>query len=195
MAKQLVSEQLRRAARLAHETGVKDVEQWCRLELGGYLNSNPAMNAKIVVPEYRSVTGQHADIYGRILTLPANLNFVAETRLRNGVEELEELAASRDIVVIHDPKMCELIKDHLGVEVYSFRFSRVHLVGVLSAIRDHLDEKSRSLKAKPKFFSSHSPARQEDEIIELKPNVAGIGINLRALWRSITAGRKPAGGA
>lgn len=194
MAKKIaVSEQLRKLSRQAHEVGAKDVEQWCRLELGGYLSSNPAMSERITVPEYRSVTGQHADIYGRILTLPSDLSFVAETRLRNGVEELEELADSRDVVVIHDPRMCELIKEHLDVEIYSFRFSRIHLVGVLSAIRNNLDEKSRGLK--PKAGSSSAPVRAEEEIIEIKPNIGGIGINLRALWRSITAGRKPAGGA
>lgn len=194
MAKKIaVSEQLRKLSRQAHEVGAKDVEQWCRLELGGYLSFNPAMSERITVPEYRSVTGQHADIYGRILALPSNLSFVAETRLRNGVEELEELADSRDVVVIHDPRMCELINEHLGVEAYSFRFSRIHLVGVLSAIRNNLDEKSRGLK--PKASSSPAITRPEEEIVELKPNFAGIGINLRALWRSITAGRNPAGGA
>lgn len=193
MKKAAISGQLRKLSRIAHEAGAKDIEQWCRLELGGYWNSNSAMNAKIVVPEYRSVTGQHADIYGRILALPSNLSFVAEMRLRHGVEELEELAASRDVVVIHDPKMCELIKEHLGVEVYSFRFSRVHLVGVLSAIRDELEEKSRGLKSKPTSKPLPSNPKPEEEIIELKPNFAGIGINLRALWRKMAAGRKPAG--
>lgn len=175
-----VSTRLREAALLAREAGAVEVEHWCRLELGGYFKSNSAMSSAITVPEYRSVVGQHADIYGRILSLPSNLSFVGETRLRNGVEELEELAASRDTVVIHDSKMCEMIKEHLDVEVYSFRFSRVHLVGVLSSIRDELDAKIHGLKPAKQPLGK---ALRDEEIIELKPNFVGIGINLRALWR------------
>ena len=177
-----LSKELRDAAKYARDIGAKTFERWCLLELGGYFASNPAMDAKVTVPEYRTVVGQHVDIYGRSLVLPANLAFVGETRLRNGVEELEELAGTRDTVVIHDPRMCELIKDYLKVEVYSFRFSRVNLVGVFSAIRNRLDVELHNLKP-----SNPRPrtVKADDEIFELKPNVYGIGINLRALWRSL----------
>ena len=140
------------------------------------------MTDEIVVPEYRTVVGQHADIYGRVLMLPANLSFMNETRLRNGVEEMEALATSRDVVTIHDPHMCELIDQHLKVHVDVFRFSSVHLTGVLSAIRTELEDRLQALGPKIRHGDSVA-ADPGDEILELRPNLYGIGINLRALWR------------
>lgn len=174
---------LRKASHLAHETGAKDLERWLRLELGGYYSSNSAMEKSTVVPEYRTVVGEHADLFGRTLVVPADLSFVAETRLRNGVEELESLMASRHTVVIHDPSMCELIRKHLKVEVYSFRFSAIHLRGVLSAIRTEVEIKLRELKSTVVHEKSASTG---DEIFQLRPNFHGIGVDLRALWRNWT---------
>jgi hypothetical protein len=177
-----LSRSLGKAGRLAHSLGFKDLDRWCRLELGGYLASNPAMSEDIVVPEYRTVVGQHAEIYGRILMLPSDLSFVNETRLRNGVEELEALVGSRHTVVIHDPHTCDLIREHLQVEVYSFRFSSVNLRGIISAIRMELVDKIQKLKTYEGIESTTLPQKNED-ILELRPNIYGIGINLRALWK------------
>jgi hypothetical protein len=152
---------LRKAGHLAYEAGVKELERWLRLELGGYYNSNSAMEKSTVVP--------------------ADLSFVNETRLRNGVEELESLMASRNTVMIHDPDMCELIRKHLNIEVYSFRFSTIHLKGVLSAIRTEVETKLRKLKLTTIHEKSTSTG---DEIFQLRPNFHGIGVDLRALWRS-----------
>jgi hypothetical protein len=172
---------LRKAGHLAYEAGVKELERWLRLELGGYYNSNSAMEKSTVVPEYRTVAGEHADVFGRTLVVPADLSFVNETRLRNGVEELESLMASRNTVMIHDPDMCELIRKHLNIEVYSFRFSTIHLKGVLSAIRTEVETKLRKLKLTTIHEKSTSTG---DEIFQLRPNFHGIGVDLRALWRS-----------
>jgi hypothetical protein len=179
-----LSRSLGTAGRLAHRLGFKDLDRWCRLELGGYLASNPAMTEDIVVPEYRTVVGQHTDIYGRVLMLPSDLAFVNETRLRNGIEELEALEASRHTVVIHEPHICDLIREHLKVEVYSFRFSSIYLRGITSAIRMELVEKLQKLGADEEIESRTLPTKTE-EILELRPNIYGIGINLRLLWKRL----------
>jgi len=173
---------LGKALRLASRAGIKELDRWCRLELGGYFASNPAMGEDIVVPEYRTVVGQHADIFGRVLVLPSDIAFVNETRLRNGIEELEALESSRDTVAIHDPHTCELIRKHLGVEMYAFRFSSVHLKGVLSAIRMELVARLQRIHTSV-AKEDLTLAGQGEEILEIRPNFCGIGINLRALWR------------
>jgi len=178
----LLSTALRKTLHLAQRSSQKDIERWCKLELGGYFASNPAMGEDIVVPEYRTVVGQHYDIFGRILMLQSDLEFINETRLRNGVEELEALVNTREMVIIHDSHMCDLIKQHLKVEVYSFRFSSVTLTGVLSAIRIELAEKLEKLN-KLHIIKDLQVKGKNEEILELRPNFHGIGINLRALWR------------
>jgi hypothetical protein len=182
-----LGERLRKASWVAHESGARELEQWLQLELGGYLASNSAMRKDVVVPEYRTVVGQHADLYGRVLVVPAKLSFVNETRLRNGIEELEALAASRDIVAIHDPNMCDLIQKHLKVEVYSFRFSAIHLKGVLSAIRTEFESRLRKINSpqRPK----DSSAQGSQEILILRPNLHGLGIDLRALWKRMSGSK------
>jgi hypothetical protein len=143
------------------------------------------MTEETVVPEYRGVVGQHADIYGRVLVLPPDFAFVGETRLRYGIEELEVLARTRDTVMVHDPHMCELIRRHLKVDVYSFRFSAVHLTGIFAAIRDALRQRLNTLEAASIVAKTAQSATEPDpeQILQLKPNFHGVGIDLRALWR------------
>ncbi len=166
---------LRWASREEHE----ELARWCSLELGGYFDSNPAMGEDIEVPSYRSVAGQHSDLYGRPLVLETKLSFINETRLRNGVEELAHLASKKDDVSIHDPSMCEMIREHLEVEVYTFTFSATHLVGILSAIRMELDRRL------DEFAPEVLVLPGTDDVFLLKPNFHGIGIDLRALWRRL----------
>ncbi len=177
-----VSKAVAKGLRIAQSDGVPAFADWCRLELGGYLASNPAMNERVIVPEYRTVVGQHGDIYGRVLILPAELAFIGETRLRNGIEELETLARTRETVVIHDPHMCDLIRRHLDMDVYSFRFSSVHLTGILTAIREQLRESLAKIEGLAQSGATTSQI-PDDEILQLKPNFHGIGIDLRAAWR------------
>lgn len=180
-----VSKAVASGLRIAEATDASDLAKWCRLELAGYLASNPAMSEEVVVPEYRAVVGQHADIYGRVLVLEPDLSFIGVTRLRNGIEELEILAQTRETVMIHDPHMCGLIRQYLNVDVYSFRFSAVHLTGVCSAVREELRQRIMTLERAlndSKSVTAHPPVDAE-EILELRPNLYGIGINLRALWR------------
>src|SRR5687768_5981321 len=111
---------LTQAMRLAREAGDIELGRWCRLELQGYWNSNSAMNDKTNVPDYRVVAGQHFDLYGNLFVPPEGLGFLGTTWIRNGVEEIEGLISSRDMVTIHDPDVCEFIRQELNVEVYSF---------------------------------------------------------------------------
>ena len=177
------SDALRKALRLATRTGATELSRWCQLELGGYFGSNSAMGEDIIVPPYRSVVGQHKDLYGRILPLSSELSFINETRLRNGVEELEHLLSSRDTVSLHDPHMCEIIREHLKVEVFSFTFSSTHLVGILSAIRSGLESRLASVTSLDS--NDTRPAEPQEEVLMLKPNFHGLGIDLRALWRRL----------
>ena len=139
------------------------------------------MSEDITVPEYRTVVGQHRDLYGRVLQLEPDLSFVNETRLRNGVEELEHLVHTKEMVSIHDPEMCQIIRDHMKVEVFSFSFSSTHLVGVLSAIRLALSTKLSTIEAAVAAL----PPQIDKEFLMLRPNFHGIGIDFRALWRRL----------
>jgi len=173
-----VSTGLRRALRLAQRANLSDLDRWCRLELGGYWRSNQAMGEDITVPEYRTVVGQHVDIYGRVLLLQPGLEFVNETRLRNGVEELEFLAENHNVVSMQDPTMLQLIRENFHVEVNHYRFSAVHVVGILSEIRTQLAERLRGLQALP---AAEEP--RTEEVLMLRPNYHGIGIDIPALLR------------
>jgi hypothetical protein len=109
-------------------------------------------------------------------------------RLRGGVEELEGLAESRNTVVLHDAKLCELIQQHLGVEVYYFQFSATSLKGIFSAIRSEAIEKLNRLPQLPPLESAL--AKPGNEILQLRPNFYGIGFDLRAVWRKVTQSRE-----
>jgi hypothetical protein len=177
-----LSASLRKALRLAQTFCDKDLERWCRLELGGYLSTNPAMANDIVVPEYRTVVGRYNDIYGRVLLIPADLAVVSEYRLPNAVETIEALVSSRDTVTIHDPRMCELIQQHLKVQVYAFSFSSMHLRGVLSSIRLELQDRLSKYSSRETADESQFEGRAA-EVVEIRPNIYGVGVNLRALWK------------
>jgi hypothetical protein len=59
------SDALRKTLRLATNTKVDDLSRWCKLELGGYIDSNPAMGEDIIVPQYRTVIefeGQYTEL-------------------------------------------------------------------------------------------------------------------------------------
>ena len=182
-----LSKAMRAALRLVRKVGASDVERWLRLELGGYYASNSAMDEDVVVPQYRTVVGQHVDLFGRMFVVPPDLAIVNETRLRNSVEELEALKEGPDMLVVHDPHMCELIREHLQVDVHYFRFSRVHVVGILAAIQTELETKLGELNLRD--LSQRDQADDAGQaILELRPNIHGIGINLRALWKRLTRG-------
>lgn len=173
---------LEKVYRAAKSEGTADLAAWCRLELEGYFASNPAMTDNATVPEYRAVGGQDFDIFGRVFVPPDGLAFLNTTRLRYGVGELEQLAKTRDTVVISDLTICSLIREHLNAEVHSFHFSSVHLVGVMAAIRAELVDR---LPAFEDAESEPTHVAIGREIINLRPNLYGVGIDLRALWHRL----------
>jgi AbiTii len=183
-----LSKALQRTLRLARENGASELATWLQLEIGGYYDSNSAMNSSITVPKYRTIVGAHFNIYGQRLQLQHDLSFVNEMRLRDGVEALESLRDSRHTVVLQDPTMIGLIAQHLKVEVATFHFDSVELVQVLSQIRAELFSKAQVLADAP-LKKKTTKSADNAEIVMLKPNIHGIGIDLRALWRKATRGK------
>lgn len=179
---------LQRALRVAREHSDAEFEHWIRLELNGYVNTNPALTEADVVPVYRTVVGQHADDLGQVLRLTDHrMGFVNETRVRWSVPELEDLYRDGGWVSTYDPKITALIRENLGVEVTQFRFDTRQLSAVFAAIRAQLAESLEKYERRHAQSVRSVVRNSDDEIIELKPNFAGIGINLRALWRAVQA--------
>ena len=176
----------------AESKGAKDLARWVRLELFGYHSENSEMVETDVVPEYRSVTGHWSDAYGRplVLTDPKIL-FLNEVRLRNAVVELETLTPNHDdVLAISMPEEAQIINDALRVSVSNFRCSPLSLRTLLASVRGQLLDQ---LIRNEHFLSdvSRTPTGLPDkgDILQLKPNLYGIGLDLRALcrrWRTVT---------
>jgi hypothetical protein len=75
-----------------------------------------------------------------------------------------------------------MILEYLKVQVYAFRFSSVHLKGILSAIALELEGRLYALGPQTEV-DDNRVSSTEDEVLELRPNIYGIGVDLRALWR------------
>jgi AbiTii len=182
-----VSKALGRTMRLAHERGDEELARWCRLEVQGYEAGNPAMGEDITVPVYRTVVGQHQDIYGRVFLAPPELRIVNEDRLRMGAAELERLERNHKMVTVHNPTMVQLIKEHLDVDVYSFTFSAANITSILASIQTELSARLARLAPLSPVTREDVMTRAPDDILEIKPGLWGIHVNVRALWRRIRA--------
>jgi hypothetical protein len=183
-----LSKALQRTLRLAHEQGSSELATWLQLEIGGYYDTNSAMNSSITVPKYRTVVGTHFNIYGQRFQVQPELSFVNELRLREGVEVLESLRSSRQTVALQDPTMIGLIAQHLKVEVAAFQFESIELVQILTHIRAELFTRGQVLAGTTSKVTTAKRADSE-EIVMLKPNFHGIRVDLRALWRKATRGK------
>jgi len=187
-----LSDALSQVIQLSRTSSNRGLENWARLELLGYFNTNSAMTDETIVPEYRTVAGQWFDEYRRPLVLDnASLGFVNEIRLRHGVAELEGLQSARNTLTARFPEFSELIRRELGVDVSLFCFSP-HAVGaVIASIKTELHERLshtiHELFPSPALATIH----MADEILELRPNFYGVGLNLRALWRKLQSLRQP----
>ncbi len=114
------------------------------------------------------------------------LAFINETRLRMGVVELESYVGAPGVMAMPGDRHAELINEHLRVRVTTFRFSPSGVPALLASIRAQLlDKIAMCVASDSSADRTRLPGRAEndDEIIELRPNVVGIGMNLRALWR------------
>lgn len=180
-----LSKSLSKALRFAQEIKDSQLEKWIRLELHGYWNSNTSLTEEDVVPEYRTVAGFFTDDYGRqfIISDP-KLCFINETRLRFGVIEIEGMIGAKGPLAFRDPRSSRIIQENLGVEVTTFNFSPKSIPAVLEAIRTEFT--SLIISRKKKLQTSEVQVSKTDEIIQLKPNIYGIGVDLKAIWRKFT---------
>jgi len=186
------SRTLPRLLSIANTVDAPILAKWVRLELGGYLASNPAMTEDDVVPEYRAVAGTWRDDFGRMFVLrpdQADLSFVNELRLREGIAELEALATAAGPLSIRHGDFAALLKRNLDIDVSTFEFEPRSVAQVISNVRMHaLDsvcEYRDAISAIP-VDSSPGPS---NEILQLKPGVYGISLDLKALWRRVFKGR------
>jgi hypothetical protein len=146
------------------------------------------MNDNITVPKYGTVVGTHFNAYGQALKVPPNLSFVNHPYLRQGVKVLESLRSSRNTVALQEPKSIELIAQHFQIAVAAFQFETIELVQILTQIRSELLTRGQVF-ADATSKQKITKVKGSHEIVMLKPNFHGIGVDLRALWRKATRGR------
>jgi len=140
-----LSETLPHALDLANRINDSEFEHWIKMELYGY-DEHGGMKESDVVPKYREVTGRHMDAYNRMLAIEdPKLDIVNSTRLRFGVGKLEELSGADDMLNIRDEGTINLMREHLGVDVYRFCFSPVEVASVLNNIKLKLMEWVRKI--------------------------------------------------
>jgi hypothetical protein len=177
---------LQKTLRVAQELKDNEFEKWIRLELHGYWNTNSALTEEVVVPEYRTVAGYYTDDYGRQLVLSdPKAGFINETRLRFGVIEMEGMIGAKGPLAFRAPQFTEIIRDELGVEVTTFNFSPKAVPPVLEAIRTGLFDSLMSRRDKIQGYDIQSEESRTEDVIQLKPNIYGIGVDLKALWRKL----------
>lgn len=179
-----LSKSLPMVLRLSKSIGASDLEKWVKLELNGYFNTNPALTDEVIVPEFRTVTGQHSDDYDRPLIITDhNLAFVNTTRTRYGVADLERMLDENFTCSYRDTLMSEIIKNSLDVEVSIFSFHTRQFAGVLSGIKAELSERLMAIKGQIEDVQADIASPPREDVIELKPNFFGLGLNLNALFR------------
>jgi hypothetical protein len=176
--------------RIARAIGDEELATWLRLKLMGYLAENPAMGNDTVVPEYRTVLGQWYDDYGRPLVLDdANLTFINEFRLRQGAAELQGLATATGSLSVRPMEFSQLIRRELNVEVSVFQFRSASVSQVLANIKLHLLDQLMNRREKIAALPElKKPA--ESDIIQIKPGIYGVSIDLKALWRRMFRSKK-----
>ena len=137
------------------------------------------MAADTIIPVYRTIAGRHTDANDQPVELHLR-NDLWAIRLRNGIEELEALSGNKDTVAIHDPQLCEWIKQEFSVEVFWYRFNTVQLTAIYSAVRVELWNKLADLDP---VGLSELPRVTRNQILQPLPNAHWFRRNLRAFWR------------
>jgi AbiTii-like protein len=179
-----LSKSLSSVLRVALRAGDTELTAWVRLELLGYSSGNPAMTKETMVPEYRTVGGQWFDEYGRPLVITdSRLAFINETRLRFGVPELETFIGTSGTIALRLPEFSEIIRERLSVEVSLFRFSPHSIAQVLANIKAQLLDRLAAQRSELDKAPLEGTEPGWEDIVELHPNLGGIGLNLNALWK------------
>jgi hypothetical protein len=185
---QPLSRSLVTVLRTAGEIGDDGFAAWVKLELMGYLSGNAAMTKDVIVPEYRAVSGLWYDDFGRPLVIDdPTLDFVNEIRLRYGAAELEGAASATDVLSMRENKLAEIIQQNLGATVTVFRFQSASVRQVLTNIKLHLIDHVTGRRDKINCLAAADSIAQapEPDILQIRPNLYGIGLDLRALWRKM----------
>jgi len=182
---QPLSQSLPRALLIATRIDDEELGRWIRLEVMGYFADNPALTVETVVPEYRSVSGQWYDDFGRALAInDPGLAFINEIRLRPGVAELEGVAAGTESLAMRPTEFSEIIRRDLKVEVSLFRFRPSSVKQVLTNIKvqsmDQIERRREKIAAIPEI-----PEVPATEVFHLKPGAYGMSVDLKALWRRL----------
>ena len=134
--------------------------------------------------QYRTVIGEWVDAYGRPLVIEdPGLTFINQTRIREGVGELESFVGKKGTLVSASADAAAMLNERLGVTVTSFRFAPSSVEQVLAAIRAQLVDRLIQAGAGVAAPLTSSISRQSDDILILKPSVWGLGIDLKAAWR------------
>lgn len=179
-----LSKSLPKVLCVAQDLKDPELEKWIRLELHGYWNTNSALTEEVVVPEYRTVAGYYTDDYGRQLVISdPKLGFINEMRLRFGVVEMEGMIGAKGPLAFRAANFAEIIRENFEIEVTTFNFSPATVPAVLEAIRTQLSDCVISRKEKLEGGNFETQKSKSEDIVQLKPNIYGIGVDLKALWR------------
>jgi hypothetical protein len=180
---QALSRSLPAALRIATTIADEKWASWIKLELIGYFRDNPELKEDSGVPEYRGVVGVWYDHYGRPLVVDnPNLAFINEIRLRHGVIELEGMATSAGPLAMRAMDFSEIIRNSLKVEVSVFQIQPSLVKQILTNIKVQLLDRIAQQREKISAIPDVQIPR-EAEILQLKPSIYGVGIDLKALWR------------
>lgn len=181
-----LSKTLAKVLRITQELRDLEFEKWVRLELHGYWDTNSALTEDTVVPKYRTVPGYYTDDFGRrFMPTDPELSYINEIRLRFGIIELEGLTGAKGPLAFRPLDFTVLIYKHLGVEVTTFNFYPNAIPPILAVVRTQLSDHLASHKDKFDSKMKDTKAPEVEDVIELKPNFYGIGLNLRALFRKM----------
>jgi hypothetical protein len=180
---QPLSHSLPTALRVSTTIADEKWSSWIKLELMGYFADNPELKPETIVPEYRRIVGLWYDYYGRPLLInDPRIEIINELRLRHGVTELESIAGTTGPVAFRAVDHSEIIRKELGVEVHVFQCPPGSVKQILTNIKvqllDRIAQQQEKIKAIPDVQTP-----REGEILQLKPTIYGVGVDLKALWR------------
>ena len=143
-----LSEVVAKAYLLAKTTDDQSFEKWILLETSGYFETNPALTAEVLVPNYRKVPGQYHDKMNMPLIIddPDIFNVVNNYHLREGIAELESISIKDGLMTFRNPSIMDQLKKTFGVEVDQFIFKRISVLPILHEIRNQLIAKLIELR-------------------------------------------------
>jgi hypothetical protein len=184
-----LSQSLSRVLQQALLLSDDELSSWVRLELMGYLTGNPSLKSDTIVPEYRSVGGNWYNDWGQMLVISdPKVEYVNQLRLRDGVAELEGYATATGLLAMRPTEFSEILRKGMKVDVTTFRFRPESVVQVLTNIKVQLLDHVASRRAKLAGLPQADSPKQGD-VLQLKPTLYGVGIDLKALWRKMTSNK------